>query len=495
MAQARTPRATAVIAALGLACFSAMASPASAAFVAPSPIRQWSTGPSNANLSVSGVDVARSGDVYALRYGPGSFRVLRYRSDGAPLPGQWANVRGFTSGGLTTDPVGHVFIAGAFGQGSGRLLEYTADGGLLAAIPAKRLFGSSLDTDRLGHIFATGHSASGHASVNEYSISGARSKLIGTAAYPGTPSASFLPANFLGIAVSPSGNLYASGSSTTTNFLARFTGGLGAPVSYLERCPATTDACFGGFGLEVAGTAFPPDPAQPMVYAAGGYGNGADSGNFYVTGTYRSFGDPSQYQGSFGPIPPPGSTPPVPFDAAASPCGGSLYTLNSRFGGPGMTYDGVVAQEFDTHAPASPCPPPPRAGLSGLKRRYTLRAAQHATSPCTPCAELLPSGRYANRATAAGSIASARRRPRAGVVLRFRASAAADVTFAFRRVAGQGPKASLGGFLFPARKGRNRVRFSGLLREGRPLSAGAYRVSASAGAGRRHLRLRILASR
>ncbi len=337
--------------------------------------------------------------------------MLRYRSDGTPLPGQWANVRGFTTGGLTTDPVGHVFIAAALGHGGGRLLEYTADGGLLAAIPAKRLYGSSLDTDRHGHIYATGHTASGHASINEYSMSGVKAKLIATAAYPGTPSANFLPANFLGIAVAPSGFLYASGTSTTTNFLARFTVGLGSPVSYLERCPATGDACFGGFGLEVADTAFPPDPAQPMVYAAGGYGNGADSGSFYATGIYRPFGDPSQYQGSFGPGPGPALL--TPFDASGSPCGGVLYTLNSRFGGPGDTYDGVVAQEFDTHAPATGCAPSPKAELFGLKRRYSLRPARHASAPCAPCATLLPSGRYANRPAAAAATAALARRARA----------------------------------------------------------------------------------
>jgi hypothetical protein len=68
-----------------------------------------------------------------------------------------------------------------------------------------------------------------------------------------------------------------------------------------------------------------------------------------------------------------------------------------------------------------------------------------------------------------------------GLALRFRASTAADVTLTLKRVAGPGVKTSLGGFVFPARRGRNRVRFSGVMREGRPLSAGVYRVTASAG--------------
>ena len=38
-----------------------------------------------------------------------------------------------------------------------------------------------------------------------------------------------------------------------------------------------------------------------MVYASGAYGNGADPGNFYSTGIYRPFGDPSQYQGKLRP--------------------------------------------------------------------------------------------------------------------------------------------------------------------------------------------------
>ena len=496
MSGARALRAAG--AALLLACclVGAMASPASAAFVAPSFVHQWSIGVANPDVSVAGIDVDRSGNVYALRYEAGdAFRVLKFRSDGKPVRGQWAKpIHGFASGGLTTDPVGHVLIAANLGSGGNRLLTYTSDGGLLAAIPAKRLDGGSLDTDRRGRVFATGRSASGKASINEYSITGAKSKLIASAAYPGTPSANFFPENFLGFAVAPSGTVYASGVSTTTNFLARYEVGLGAPISYLEQCPESGDDCFGGFGVEVASTAFPPDPAQQMVYAAGGYGNGADPGNFASTGIYRGFGDPSQYLGSFGPE--PGPTLLTPFDAAGSPCGGVLYTLNNRFGGPGSTYDGAVAQEFDTHAPGAGCPPPPKAELSGLKRHYSLRPARHSSAPCSPCAKLLPSGRYANRP----ATAAPRRRwrgagSRAGVLLRFRASAAADVTFKFKRVAGSGAKASLGGFVFPARRGRNRIRFSGVLREGRPLSAGAYRVTASAGAGRRHLRLRVLANR
>ena len=436
------PRA--LVAALAACTLLALPTAAHGAFVAPSPIRQWSTGPSNPNFNLSGIGVSRSGNIYALKYrNSTSFRVLDYRPDGTPVPGQWKLIHGFTAGGLTTDPVGHVLIAGALDRGRARLLEYTADGGLLAAIPAKRLYGGSLDSDRHGRIYANGTSPSGKPSINEYSIFGAKSKLIATGSYPGKPSDNFFPANFLGIAVGPSGNVYGSGTSTTSNFLARFVGGLGPPVSFLEQCPAASDACFGGFGVGVASTAFSPDPAEPMVYAAGGYGNGADSGNFYATGIYRAFGDPSQYQGSFNPIPLPGSTLAVPYDAAGSPCRGFVYTLNSRFGGPGATYDGAIVQQFRTHAPAPLCSPSPKAELTGLKRRYSLRPARHANAPCSPCAKLLPSGAYANRpAAAAQSAARVPRRPRAGLVLRFRASAAADVTFAFKRVAGPGAKTS-----------------------------------------------------
>jgi hypothetical protein len=488
-------RTLGTIAALCLAACFWTAAPAGAAFVAPTFIRQWSAG-SNPNQDVSGIDVDRSGRVYMLLHGGGdSFRVLRFRPDGKAVPGQWAKpIPGFTGGGLTTDQQGHVLIAADLGSQQPRLLEYTPDGGLLAAIPAKRLYGSALDVDRGGRVYATGRSASGRPSINEYVVSGAKSKVIASAIYPGTPSDDFFPANFFGLAVAPSGTVYASGASTASSFLARYEVGLGPPISYLEKCPEADDGCFGGFGLEVAATAFPPDPAQQMVYAAGGYGNGADPGNFYATGIYRTFGDPSQYQGSFNPAPLPASSAIIPFDTAGSPCGGLLYTLNSRFGGPGNTYDGVEVQEFDTHAPRNPCPPSPRAELSGLKNRYTLRVARHATSPCTPCAKLLPSGRYSN-SQGPGEGRAAARRQRAGVTLRFRASAAADVTFTVKRVAGRGAKTSLGGFVFPARRGHNRVRFSGVLREGRPLSAGAYRVTASAGATRRHLRLRVLASR
>jgi hypothetical protein len=392
-----------------------------------------------------------------------------------------------------------VFIAGLLGRGRGRgqprLLEYTADGGLLAAIPAKRLLGTSLDSNRLGRIYANGFTASHKPAINEYLIKGAKSKLKATGFYPGKPGGGIAPANFLGIAVGPSGDVYGSGASSAGDFLARFVGGLGAPVSYLEKCPVASGACFGGFGIEVASTAYPPNPAEPKVYAAGGYGNGAASSNFYATGIYRSVGDFSQYEGSFDPIPLPGAISVVPYDVAGSPCGGFVYTLDSRFGGPNSTYDGALIQEFRTHAPAPLCSPAaPRADLSAGRHRYTMREAELATSPCTPCAKVLPSGRYSNRLDPAGERAAARRK-RAGIGLRFGASAAADATFLFRRVAGQGPKTSLGGFVYPARKGRNRIRFSGVLREGYPLTPGAYHVTASAGAGRLHLRLKVLASR
>ncbi|MGZ8665842.1 MAG: hypothetical protein ACXWZM_01880 [Solirubrobacterales bacterium] len=119
--------------------------------------------------------------------------------------------------------------------------------------------------------------------------------------------------------------------------------------------------------------------------------------------------------------------------------------------------------------------------------------ARHATSPCTPCAKLLPSGRFSNRLDPGAGRAAARPK-RTGVTLRFRASAAADATFLFRRVAGKGPKASLGGFVYPARAGRNRIRFSGVLRQGHRLAPGTYRVTASAGARRLHLKLKVTAT-
>jgi hypothetical protein len=475
----------------------ALAAPARAGFDAPSFIRQWSAS-SGVNSEVSGIDVDRSGLVYMLRSdSSSSFRVFKYRSDGKLVPGQWTKpIQGFTSGGLTTDPLGHVFIAGVLGSGTIRLLEYTSDGGLLAAIPVKRLYGGSLDTDRAGHIYATGQNASGHASINEYSISGGKSKVIATGVFPGEPDTGFFPDNFLGIAVGPSGSVYGSGASSTSRFLARFAVGLGTPVSYLEQCSVAAGDCFGGFGVDVASGTILPGVAEPIVYAAGGYGTGADPANFYSTGIYRAFGDPSQYQGSFGPAPLPGSGSLSAFDASGSPCGGRhLYTLNSRF--PGGTYDGVEVQEFDTHAPGSPCPPAPKAELSGLERRYELRVARHATSPCSPCAKLLPSGAFSNRVEGASTRASvaASRRARSGVVFKFRASSAADATFVFRRVAGKGAKTSLGGFVYPSRRGRNRIRFSGVLRKGHPLTPGTYRVTASAGGDRHHLKLKVLARR
>jgi hypothetical protein len=502
--QARARASTGIVVLVAVLLAGLSAPGAAAAFNPPSFVHQWAIGSVTPNTAVRGIDVDPFGDVYMVKVDGQTFRVLKFKPDGTPAPGQWNQpISGLAEGGLTTDAQGHVFVATVTGNAIG-LLEFTSGGGLLATIPATRLFGGSLDIDAAGHIYANGTNASKHPAINEYAIAGGKSKLLASAPYPGTPSGSFYPENFLGLAVAPDGGVFANGPSTTTNFIGRFGPGLAGPLRYSEQCPASGTSCSAGFGVEVARSAVLSSLSEPTLYVAGGYGPPAPSSSFYRMGVYNLLADvpggsATDYQGSFGPATFPKGTFGTPFDAAGSSCAARLFTLNSLFGGPGGTYDGVEVQVFDTHAFQTRCAQHPVATISGLQHRVRFLARAKAKVPCVPCAALNASGRFANArsAGAASKLASSarkrsRRRKRTGVKIRFTSSKAADAVFVLKRIRAHKHAKTVGGFVYPARQGGNAVLFTGVLPKHRPLRAGRYRVTVSAGANTKRFKLRVL---
>ncbi len=496
-----------VVAAVAASTCLAVAASAQAAPVILNPptfVRQWDPGPPNgSNTGAKAIATDPFGDVYVLMAvsgsGGGSFRVQKYTYDGNPISSGFDNpLTGFVSGGLATDPEGHVYVA-ATGAGGANLREFTPAGGELADYNVPQFQGSTIAIDSGGRFYANGSDAGGKPALNEYKFSGGTAQLVNSTPYPGSPSGSFFPYNFIGVTTDDAGNVYASGVATGGPFLAKYGPGLSGPTGHLELC-AAPGSCFGGFGLAFGASLKGATPF-PAIFAGGGYGGGAASDNFYKAGVYATTGDVpsgsnSDYLGSFGPAPVPGGASATAPYLASSPCRSALYILASVFGGPGATYNGNEVQQFDTQVPGGPCATPPVALVSQFKKKYLLKRVRVSPTPCTPCAVLLPSGAFArDRSTAAATASNARRKhkSRAGVVLKFKSSRAADVTFLFTRVVHRRHKKPkrhrLGGFVYAASQGRNSLRFTGVLRNKRPLKPGTYRVAATGGIGKSHFTL------
>ena len=462
-----------------------LAASASAAFVAPSFLRQWDLGPAEGSHSARSIATDPFGDVYVLiEIGGGVGRVLKYHDDGTPVNGQWLDPVP-AQGALATDPLGHVYIATRT-----ELFEFTSSGGLLGEFEPVRFAGGPIAIDGSGHVYANGTDGKGLLrALNEYAFTEGDFQLLHSAPYPGTPNGSFLPFGFFGLAVDPLGNVYASGISSTDRFLIKFGPELSEPTSYLEDCPASVVTCAGGFGLaytssDVSTTA----GEEPTLYASAGYRSG-DSANFYRMGVYGIAAGPpgsSQYLGSFGQVPVPSGSFTSVGQVAASPCHAAVYELVTEFGGPNNTISGNAVQEFDTHALATPCAAQLVAVVSGFARRYVLRAGKRGSGPCVPCAAVLPSGAFA--APHEGTAGKGKD----GVRLRFRSSAAADARFILRRIGGEGPKRKLGGFVYAAHAGPNAPRFSGVLGKGRRLTAGIYEVTVTAGGNQEDFKLEVV---
>jgi hypothetical protein len=89
--------------------------------------------------------------------------------------------------------------------------------------------------------------------------------------------------------------------------------------------------------------------------------------------------------------------------------------------------------------------------------------------PCTVCAPFGPSGEFIRR-PAEGTTALAK--GKGGTTLKFKASVPGDLTFTFRKKARK-----LGGFVYAAHEGKNRLRFTGAIQPRRPLAPGRYKVA------------------
>lgn len=464
-----------------------LASTASAAFVAPSFIRQWQL-PSPSGGSGTAVDPF--GNVFVISgVGPGQDKVSKFTHDGVAAGAPWPATISGTSG-IAVDPAGRVHVI----VGS-QLLEFTNGGGFLGGLKLPGSSAGPLAFDAAGNLYSNGIGKGGRT-VNEYHFNGTKWKLIHSAPYPGTPHPGFAPQGFLGLSVDSDGSVYGSMISTTNRSLLKFPASLGGAATFLEDCAANVQipTCFSGFRIaftraDVSTTG----PEQPVVFAAGGYGGGNTSG-FYRMGVYATNGGPpgtSRYLGSYGQQPVPGNFFTNVASVSASPCRAAVYEQVNIFGNPNNTFSGYAVQEFDTHAAATPCAIAFTASVKGFAKRYVLhKRAKSAQRPCAPCASLLPSGAFASRGERTG-VASKKnkKKQKTGVVIGYKSSAAADTTFLFKRVAGHGPKKKLGGFVNAAVAGKNSLRFTGALRKGRRLGPGVYRVTASAGQNKRRFKL------
>ena len=469
-----------------------LASTASAAFAPPSFIRQWE-GPSDIKGGGGGIATDPFGNVFVVTgAGGGNGKITKYAHDGVVGGGQWpVTVSG--PSGIATDPVGHVHV-----HVGSQLLEFTNGGGFLGGLKLPASGPGPIAFDSAGNLYSNG-TASGQRSLNEYRFNGTKWKLIHSAPYPGSPNTGFFPPGFHGLAVDSDGSVYGSVVSTTNRSLLKFPPSLGGAASYLEDCAATDPpSCFSGFGLaftraDVSTTG----GEQPVVFAWGGYGGGGPSLNFYRMGVYATNGGPpgtSRYLGSYNQQPVPGNFFTAGGSVAASQCHSAIYEQVTIFGNPNNTFSGYAIQEFDTHAAATPCATTFTASVKGFAKKYVLsKRSKGAQRPCAPCASVLPSGAFASRAGPDAAESKKKRHQKTGVAITYKSSAAADATFAFKRVAGHGPKKKLGGFVHAAVAGKNSLRFTGSLRKGKRLGPGVYRVTVSAGENKRRFRLVVRA--
>ena len=110
--------------------------------------------------------------------------------------------------------------------------------------------------------------------------------------------------------------------------------------------------------------------------------------------------------------------------------------------------------------------------------------------PCIPCILLGKSGVEAGRDRRRIARRSRRRRRQTrapggkGLKLKFESTAAADVSFLFRGpTEGKGKPKKRGGFLYAAGAGTNKLKFTGVLKKGKPLRPGTYKTTVSDAAG------------
>lgn len=463
-------------------------SSASAQLIAPSFVRQWNAGAS-AYWAAHTTDPLGNVFVFIGPAGSGG-HVTKYTHDGTPVAGQWVNPVTATEG-MASDPAGRIFLVGYSG-----LLEFTNAGVFLGSFSPPHFGGvGPIAFDAAGNLYANGTNASGQRTVNEYHLNGANFALIHSANYPGSPNGQFAPSGFLGLTIDDDGSVYGSATTTTNSSLLKYPPSLGGSPGFLQDCAAggPTLSCFGGFGIAFThANVLGGKDEELAVFAAGGFGGGAPSSNFYRMGVFLTNAGPagtSRYIGSYNQEPVPGNYTTAVGQVAASRCHAALYELVSVFGGPGGTLSNFEVQEFDTHAAPTPCPSGFTAHVGGFAKNYVLVPPKGGKVPCIPCVSLLKSGAVVSSANDEAVAAKKKRKGPGGVAITYTSSAAADTTFQFKRISGRGPKKKLGGFLYAAEAGKNAPVFSGVLRKKHRLSPGTYQVTVSAGQNTKRFKL------
>ncbi len=374
---------------------------------------------------------------------------------------------------IASDSAGRLFVAGL-----SELRQYTSNGGLLGEWKISTGDKGGMSSDSTDHFYLPEFDG-GAPVLNEYAVVAGTPTVVASTPYVGTPNDGFIPRTFFESAVDAERDVYASGATEgpDTRFIHRYGPGLsGAPFA-LRSCASP---CGWASGLDVA-----------RLLAAGGGGADYLIADNYLSHTIQvySTGAGGAPAGSFPIEVTPGSPSIVPVDFASSDCTGSLYILLTVFGGPGGTFSGSRIQRYDTGAATGPCPKPPLATISGLdKQVYKLVPKASAGVPCVPCVLLGKSGAEARARSAAASATRAQAGKRAkggkGLKLRFETTSAADVSFLFRGpIEGAGKPKKRGGFLYAAGAGKNKLKFTGVLKKRKPLPTGTYKTTVSDAAG------------
>ena len=374
---------------------------------------------------------------------------------------------------IASDSAGRLFVAGF-----SKLRQYTSNAGLLGEWPISGGYKGGMSSDSTDHLYLPDFDG-GAPVLNEYAVVAGTPTVVASTPYVGTPNDGFIPTTFFESAVDAERDVYASGvtEAPDTRFLHRYGPDLTGAPFVLKSCASP---CGWVNGLDVA-----------RLQTSGG-GGAAD---FLIADNYPSHtiqvystGAGGEPAGSFPVEVTPGSPTMIPVDFASSDCTGSLYILLTLFGGPGTTFSGSRIQRYDTGASTGPCPAPPLAKISGLdKQKYKLVPKLGADGPCIPCVLLGKSGAEA-RARPAGEPATgaeAVKRARGkGLKLKFESTATADVSFLFRGpTEAKGKPKKRGGFLYAAVAGKNKLKFTGLLKKRKPLPPGTYKTTVSDAAG------------
>lgn len=402
------------------------------------------------------------GNVYATAESGSPGRLLKFTSDLTPVFDQTiADGRPIAS-----DSAGRLFVAG-----NSELRRYTSSGGLLGEWPIPGGYKGGMSSDSSDHFYLPEFDGATPV-LNEYEVVAGTPTVVASTPYLGTPNGGFLPVTFFETAVDGERDVYASGvtEAPDSRFLHRYGPDLTGSPFAVKSCPGGA-GCGWVNALDVPRLQTLDGPTDLLV--ADNYA----SHNIQVYST----GPGGAPVGSF-PIVAPSSPTMIPIDFASSDCTGSLYVLLAVFGNPNGTYSGSRLQRYDTGAATGPCPAPPLATFTGLKKlKYKLVPMRAADGPCIPCVVLAKSGAEVSPRSArrvATSTAGQRAQGGKGLKLGFESAAAADVSFLLRGpTEGKGKPKPRGGFLYAAGAGTNELTFTGVLKKGKPLPPGTYKTT------------------